>query len=121
MNVEPPPKFMRPRPYARRVGVDWRTAYRYISDGLWPAYKFQGVLLIDVEEVDCILKGMIKRKVAIGEQRTAAAKARAVKAQVKAEKIKAAADKARLRADKLVERAKLEAQRAEAGQGAATA
>jgi predicted site-specific integrase-resolvase len=56
-----PAKFMRPRQYAQRVGVNWRTAYRYIDEGLWPAYKFQGVLLVDVEEVDAILKGLVRR------------------------------------------------------------
>jgi hypothetical protein len=59
MNTETiPPKFMRPRPYCRRVGVNWRTGYRYIDEGLWPAYKFQGVLLLDVDEIDGILKGL---------------------------------------------------------------
>ena len=56
-----PPKFMRPRVFARRVGVNWRTAYRYIEEGLWPAYKFQGVLLVDVDEVDAIIKGLTRR------------------------------------------------------------
>jgi hypothetical protein len=56
-----PQKFMRPRRYAQRVGVNWRTAYRYIEEGLWPAYKFQGVLLVDVDEVDAIIKGLTRR------------------------------------------------------------
>src|SRR3979411_1147041 len=55
-----PPKFMRPRPYSARVGVNWRTGYRYINEGIWPAYKFQGILLSDVEECDAILKGMVR-------------------------------------------------------------
>jgi hypothetical protein len=55
-----PPKFMRPRVYAPRVGIDWRTCYRYIQEGLFPAYKFQGVLLLDVEECDGILKGLVR-------------------------------------------------------------
>ena len=50
-----PPKFMRPR-----VGIDWRTCYRYSREGLFPAYKFQGVLLLDVEECDGILKGLVR-------------------------------------------------------------
>ena len=53
-------KFMRPRKYAPRVGINWRTCYRYIEDGLFPAYKFQGVLLLDVEECDNILKGLVR-------------------------------------------------------------
>jgi hypothetical protein len=53
-----PPKFMRPRKYAPRVGINWRTCYRYINEGLFPAYKFQGILLLDVEECDAILKGL---------------------------------------------------------------
>jgi predicted site-specific integrase-resolvase len=56
-----PQKFMRPRRYAQRVGVNWRTAYRYIEEGFWPAYKFQGVLLVDVDEVDAIIKGLTRR------------------------------------------------------------
>ena len=55
-----PPKFMRPREYAPRVGINWRTCYRYIKEGLFPAYKFQGILLIDVDECDAILKGLIR-------------------------------------------------------------
>jgi hypothetical protein len=58
--ISVPPKFMRPRVYAPRVGIDWPTCYRYIQEGLFPAYKFQGVLLLDVEECDSILKGLIR-------------------------------------------------------------
>jgi hypothetical protein len=62
MNTESiPPRFMRPRQYAKRCGINWRTAYRYITEGLWPAYKFQGVLLLDVDEIDAILKGLVRR------------------------------------------------------------
>lgn len=54
-----PAKFMRPRDYARRIGVDWRTMYSYITRGIIPASKFQGVLLIDVLEADNIIKGLV--------------------------------------------------------------
>ncbi len=51
-------KFMRPRNYAKRVDVNWRSIYSYLDDGLIPKYKFAGVVLIDVEEADAILKSM---------------------------------------------------------------
>ena len=54
-------KFMRPRQYAKRVSIDWRTCYRYITEGVLPAYKFQGVLLLDVDECDMLLKGLVRR------------------------------------------------------------
>jgi hypothetical protein len=111
-----PAKFMRPRKYAERVGVNWRTAYRYIDEGLWPAYKFQGILLVDVEEIDAILKGLIRQTAENREQRKvkkeAAVKARAVKAFSNAQKINAAAEKARTRAEALTARAEAAAQAA---------
>jgi hypothetical protein len=55
-----PAKFMRPRPYSRSRGFNWRTCYKYIDDGFFPSYKFQGVVLLDVEECDAILKGLIR-------------------------------------------------------------
>ena len=63
MTAEPkiPAKFMRPRRYAERVSINWRTCYHYIDQGLFPAYKFQGVVLLDVEECDAILKGLVRR------------------------------------------------------------
>jgi hypothetical protein len=112
-----PAKFMRPRKYAERVGINWRTAYR---EGLWPAYKFQGILLVDVEEIDAILKGLIRQTAENREQRKvkkeAAVKARAVKAFSKAQKIKAAAEKARTRAQALTARAQEAAAQAAAKQ-----
>jgi hypothetical protein len=61
-NVEPPsPKFMRPRRYAERVGINWRSIYHYVDIGALPSYKFQGVLLLDVEECDSVLKGLERR------------------------------------------------------------
>jgi len=51
-------KFMRPRNYAKRVDVNWRSIYAYIDKGLLPGHKFAGVVLIDVEEADNILRGL---------------------------------------------------------------
>jgi hypothetical protein len=56
-----PAKFMRPRRYAERVGINWRTCYRYIDLGIFPGYKFQGVLLLDVDECDSIIRGLQRR------------------------------------------------------------
>jgi hypothetical protein len=61
MNTSPnSAKFMRPRVYGPSRGMNWRTCYRYIKEGLFPAYKFQGILLLDVEECDAIIKGLIR-------------------------------------------------------------
>src|SRR5271163_3631688 len=51
-------KFLRPRHYARRIDVNWRSVYAYIEQGLLPAHKFAGVVLLDVEECDAILNGL---------------------------------------------------------------
>ena len=59
--VAVPSKFMRPRQYAPRVGINWRTCYRYITEGVLPAYKFQGILVVDVDETDAIIKGLVRR------------------------------------------------------------
>jgi len=59
-NVEAPPKFMRPRPYAKRVGINWRSIYSYINKGALPATKFQGILLLDVQRCDDILAGLVR-------------------------------------------------------------
>jgi hypothetical protein len=40
--------------------MNWRTCYRYIEEGIIPAYKFQGLLLIDVDEADSIIKGLVR-------------------------------------------------------------
>ena len=56
-----PPKFMRPRRYAERVGINWRTTYRYIDLGVLPSYKFQGVVLLDIDECDAIIRGLQRR------------------------------------------------------------
>lgn len=58
-----PAKFMRPRPYAQRIGVSHRSVYHYVSQKIFPAYKFQGVLLLDVEECDAIVRGMRRREI----------------------------------------------------------
>jgi len=64
MNSEPmPAKFMRPRPYARRIGVSDRSVYHYVNLKIFPAYKIQGVLLLDVEECDAIIRGMRRREI----------------------------------------------------------
>ena len=62
MNTDPKiaAKFMRPRRYADRVGINWRTCYGYIEKGILPAYKFEGVVLIDVDEADAIIKGLVR-------------------------------------------------------------
>ena len=54
-------KMMRPRRYAERMGINYRTFYDYLYRGAIPYYKFQGILLIDVEEADAIIKGLLKR------------------------------------------------------------
>jgi hypothetical protein len=45
-------KMMRPRRYAEVMGINYRTFYDYLYRGAIPYYKFQGILLIDVEEAD---------------------------------------------------------------------
>jgi hypothetical protein len=57
---EIPQKFMRPRHYAMHADFNWRTCYRYVSEGLFPSYKFQGIVLLDVAECDAILKGLVR-------------------------------------------------------------
>jgi hypothetical protein len=64
MNAESvPAKFMRPRPYAQRIGVSFRSIYHYVDQKIFPAYKFQGVLLLDIEECDSIVKGLRRREI----------------------------------------------------------
>ena len=58
-----PPKFMRPAPYAMRISVSTRSVYHYVDQKIFPAYKFQGVLLLDVEECDAIVRGMRRREI----------------------------------------------------------
>jgi hypothetical protein len=55
------PKMMRPRHYARRMGIHWRTFYEYLYKGLVPYYKFRGILLVDVAEVDAIIRSGFQR------------------------------------------------------------
>ena len=55
-----PQKFMRPREYGPSRGMSWRSCYTYIDRGVIPAYRFQGLVLIDVEEADAILKGLVR-------------------------------------------------------------
>jgi hypothetical protein len=52
---------MRPRPYGKRIGLDFRTVYRHINTGRFPAYKFGGALLLDVDECDAIIRGLERR------------------------------------------------------------
>jgi hypothetical protein len=54
---------MRPRPYAERTDVSSRTIYHWIDIKVLPASKFQGVLLLDVEECDAIIRGMRRREI----------------------------------------------------------
>jgi hypothetical protein len=64
MNAEiVPAKFMRPRPYAKRIGVSFRSVYHYVDQKIFPAYKFQGVLLLDIEECDSIIRGLRRREI----------------------------------------------------------
>jgi hypothetical protein len=58
-----PQKFMRPKPYAGRVGVSPRSIYHYVDLKILPSYKFQGVLLLDIEECDTIIKGLRRREI----------------------------------------------------------
>jgi hypothetical protein len=55
------PIMMRPRPYARRMGMPFRTLYEYLYRGVLPYYKFQGILLIDVAEADAIIRSGLQR------------------------------------------------------------
>jgi hypothetical protein len=53
----PIPKYMRPKPFARRMGVNWRTMYGWINSGKIPHVKFSGVILIDVAKADMVIEG----------------------------------------------------------------
>jgi hypothetical protein len=63
MNEIAPAKYMRPKPFAVRTGVSGRTVYRWIDLKIIPSYKFQGVLLIDIEEADLIIKGLRRHEI----------------------------------------------------------
>jgi hypothetical protein len=63
MNETAPTKYMRPKPFAVRTGVSGRTVYGWIDLKIIPSYKFQGVLLIDVDEVDLIIKGLRRHEI----------------------------------------------------------
>ena len=63
MNETAPAKYMRPKPFAVRTGVSGRTVYRWIDLKIIPSYKLQGVLLIDIEEVDLIIKGLRRHEI----------------------------------------------------------
>jgi len=63
MNAIAPTKYMRPKPFALRTGVRGRAVYRWIDLKIIPSYKFQGVLLIDVDEVDLIIKGLRRHEI----------------------------------------------------------
>jgi hypothetical protein len=63
MNEIAPAKYMRPKPFAVRTGVSGRTVYRWIDLKIIPSYKFQGVLLIDIEEADLIIKGVRRHEI----------------------------------------------------------
>jgi hypothetical protein len=52
---------MRPKPYARRTGIPYRSLYEYLYRGVLPYYKFQGILLIDVKEADAIIRSGLQR------------------------------------------------------------
>jgi hypothetical protein len=55
------PIMMRPRPYARRTGLDPRTLYHYLSIGAIPSYRFRGILLIDINEADAVIRSGLQR------------------------------------------------------------
>jgi hypothetical protein len=63
MNETAPTKYMRPKPFALRTGVSGRTVYHWINLKIIPSYKFQGVLLIDVDEADLIIKGLRRHEI----------------------------------------------------------
>ena len=63
MNETAPTKYMRPKPFALRTGVSGRTVYRWIDLKIIPSYKFQGVLLIDIEEADLIIKSLRRHEI----------------------------------------------------------
>jgi len=63
MNEIAPAKYMRPKPFAVRTGVSGRTVYHWIDLKIIPSYKFQGVLLIDIEEADLIIKGLRRHEI----------------------------------------------------------
>lgn len=63
MNEIVPAKYMRPKPFAIRTGVSGRTIYHWIDLKIIPSYKFAGVLLIDVEEADLLIKGMRRNEI----------------------------------------------------------
>jgi hypothetical protein len=63
MNAIVPAKYMRPKPFAIRTGVSGRTIYHWIDLKIIPSYKFAGVLLIDIEEADQIIKGLRRREI----------------------------------------------------------
>jgi hypothetical protein len=63
MTTETVPKFMRPARYANRISVSKRSVYHWVDQKIFPAYKFQGVLLLDVEECDAIVRGMRRREI----------------------------------------------------------
>jgi hypothetical protein len=52
---------MRPRPYALRMGMPFRTLYEYLYRGVLPYYKFQGILLIDVKEADAVIRAGLQK------------------------------------------------------------
>jgi hypothetical protein len=63
MNQNAPTKYIRPKSFAVRTGVSGRTVYRWIDLKIIPSYKFQGVLLIDIDEADLIIKGLRRREI----------------------------------------------------------
>jgi predicted site-specific integrase-resolvase len=76
---------MRPRPYALRVGLPYRTLYEYLYTGVIPYYKLRGVLLIDIKEADAIIRSGLQK---VDRSLTKAEKAKIEKGKVaKQEKV----------------------------------
>jgi hypothetical protein len=77
-----PPKFMRPRQYARRINVSSRSVYLWIANKLLPSYKFRGCLLVDIAEADAVIMGMRRNEIkAPGTKRARDAKVTEVDAK----------------------------------------
>jgi len=43
------------------MGMPFRTFYEYLYRGVIPYYKFQGILLIDIEEADSVIRSGLQR------------------------------------------------------------
>jgi hypothetical protein len=50
---------MRPTQYAQRASISRRACYDYVASGKFPSYKFHGVVLIDIDEADAAIRGLL--------------------------------------------------------------